>query len=232
MMEESEHAQLTVPDILMPVLYYDGMRRGNTETQAIKRLMFAVLADAVRCFQTYAAAQSRAGRRMFGETQWWILDRNSDGPFTFEAICEALGIEPDCLRNGLHQWRVRQSGGMNPPRLGRRASVRSEGQISSPQRPQPRRRKGDIGGSDAIGNPSLVAYASRRGHLVDHSAPIEMYRDDPAMPSLIPDSASRLKSMNEKSAACTKPSCCPQERRLEKCRPLDSSRRTISSKTA
>jgi len=34
------------------------------------------------------------------------------GHSTFEAICEALGIEPDCLRNGLHQWRVKQFGGM------------------------------------------------------------------------------------------------------------------------
>jgi hypothetical protein len=40
----------------MPVQYYDGRRRDNPETQAIKRLMFAVLADAVRCLQTYADA--------------------------------------------------------------------------------------------------------------------------------------------------------------------------------
>jgi len=186
MMEESEHAQLTVPDILMPVQYYDGMRRGNPETQAIKRLMFAVLADAVRSFQTYSDAQSRAGRRMFGEAQRWILDRNSDRPFTFEAICGALGIEPDCLRDGLHQWRVQQAGGMNPPHLGRRANVRSDGQISSPQRPQRRRRKGDKGRSDPIRNPSLVTHASPCSHLENPPEPIEICRDDPAI------SASRL----------------------------------------
>jgi len=192
MMEESAHAQLMVPDILMPVQYYDGMRRGNPETQAIKRLMFAVLADAVRCFQTYADAQSRAGRRTFGETEWWILDRNSDGPFTFEVICEALGIEPDCLRSGLHQWRAQQSCGMNPRRLGRRTNVRSDGQISAPQHPRRRRRKGDIDRSDAIGDLSLVAHASRRGHLENSPAPIEICCDDPAIPSLTADSASRL----------------------------------------
>ncbi len=137
-MEESAHAQLMIPDILTPVQYYDGVHRDNPETQAIKRLMCAVLADAVRRFQTYADAKSRAGRRMFGEAEWWILDRNSEGPFTFQAICETLGIEPDRLRDGLHQWRVQQSGGMNPRCLGRRAQVRSVGPISSPQRPQPR----------------------------------------------------------------------------------------------
>ena len=56
MMEESAHPQIMVPDILMPVQYYDGMRRDDPETQAVKRLMFAVLADAVRCLQTYADA--------------------------------------------------------------------------------------------------------------------------------------------------------------------------------
>ena len=94
-MEESAQAQLMVPDSLTSLQYYDGVRRENPETQAIKQLMVAVLADAVRCFQTYANAQSRAGRRMFGDAEWWILDRNSDGPFTFQAICETLGIEPE-----------------------------------------------------------------------------------------------------------------------------------------
>jgi len=67
---------------------------------------------------------------MFGEAEWWILDRNSGGPFTFQEICEALGIEPDRLRHGLHQWRVQQSGGMSPRRLGRRGPVRSVGPIA------------------------------------------------------------------------------------------------------
>ena len=198
MLEESDHAQLMVPDILTPVQYYDGMRRDNPETQAIKRLMFAVLADAVRCFQTYADAPSRAEHRMFGEAERWILDRDSDGPFTFQAICEALGIEPDRLRDGLHQWRLQQFGGMNPRRLGPRAKVRSEGQISSPQRPQPRTRKGDIGRRNAIGNCRSSLMLSRRGHLEDHPAPIEIYCDDPAMPSLTPDSVSWLTGEHER----------------------------------
>src|SRR5262249_28027598 len=108
-MEESALAQVGASDVLMPVQYYDGAHRDDPETQAIKRLMFAVLADAVRCLQTYP--QSCAGRRVFGEAEWWILDRNSDGPFTFHAICETLGIEPDRLRDGLRQWRMQQFSG-------------------------------------------------------------------------------------------------------------------------
>ena len=64
--------------------------------------MFAVVADAVRCLQTYADARSRAGRRMFGQTEWWISDRDSDEPFTFSTrSAMRSGIEPDRLRKGL-----------------------------------------------------------------------------------------------------------------------------------
>jgi len=133
-MEESAFAQLAVSDVLMPAQYYDALRRDSPATQAIKRLMFAVLADAVRCFQTYADARSRAGRRMFGEAEWWILDRNSEGPFTFRAICETLGIEPDRLRDGLRQWRVQQLSGMNPRRLTQRSAVTSARLVPSPIR--------------------------------------------------------------------------------------------------
>jgi hypothetical protein len=189
-MDESAHAQLMVPDILTPVQYYDGVHRDHPETQAIKRLMFAVLADAVRCFQTYAAAQSRAGRRMFGEAEWWISDRNSEGPFTFQAICETLGIEPDRLRDGLRQWRLQQSSGMNLRRLGRRAPVRSVGLMTSSQRSQPRRRTGDISRSDAMGTPSLVTDVSAHSHPKEHTAPSEICCDDPTLPSLARDNAS------------------------------------------
>ena len=69
MMEESDHAQLMVPDILTPVQYYDGMRRDDLATGAIKRLMLAVLEDALRCLQTCAKAPTPIRRRTFFEAQ-------------------------------------------------------------------------------------------------------------------------------------------------------------------
>jgi len=36
---------------------------------AIKRLMYALLSDALRCFQTYADAIDREGRRIFAEVE-------------------------------------------------------------------------------------------------------------------------------------------------------------------
>jgi hypothetical protein len=128
------------PDILTPGQYYEGAHRDDPETQAIKRLMLAVLSDAVRCFQTYCRAQSCSGRRMFYEAKGWIWDRNSEGPFTFEAICETLEIEPERLRRGLRKWRGHRSCEINSSslRLPRRAPVRATGSITSPQPPQVR----------------------------------------------------------------------------------------------
>jgi hypothetical protein len=173
---ETALAQITVPDILTPRQYYDGRHRDDPETRAVKRLMFAVLADAVRCFQTYADGSTRAARRIFIETEAWISDRNAQGPFTFEMICETLGIEPDCLREGLREWRAQQASGMNPPRLGKpRSSARSVGPIGAPQRRRPPRRTAEVNRCDLPAAPPLAAGAFH-SHVQDRPAP--NIRDD------------------------------------------------------
>jgi hypothetical protein len=189
-MEDSTQAELLIPDILTSAQYYDGLRRDNPETQAIKRLMLAVLVDAVRCFQTYADARGRAGRRMFSDAERWILDRKSDGPFAFQALCETLGIEPDRLRDGLLKWRVQRSGGMNLRGLGRRAPVRRAGPIGSSRCRQPRKRNGGISRGDAMAAPSIVVHAARRDNPDENSASSEIFYQDLTFPSLALDSAS------------------------------------------
>jgi len=146
-MSEIEQGILAaVPDILTPGQYYEGAHQDDPETQGIKRLMLAVLTDAVRCFQIYCRAESRFGRQIFYEAEGWIWDRNSEGPFTFEAICETLQIEPERLRKGLREWRVHRSCEINSSslRLPRRAPVRATGPITSPQPPQVRIHSADI----------------------------------------------------------------------------------------
>ena len=85
-------AWLTIPDVLTPVQYYEGVRTQHPETRAMKRLMLAVLEDALRCLQqTHAESRNPFHRRAFAEAEIWILDRKAQGPFAFETICEALG---------------------------------------------------------------------------------------------------------------------------------------------
>ena len=105
-LEESSLAQLAIPDVLTPVQYYDGVRTQHPETNAMKRLMLAVLEDALRCLQTYAEGRNLVHRKAFAEAETWILDRKAQGPFAFEAICDVLEIKPNRLRNGIRQWRM------------------------------------------------------------------------------------------------------------------------------
>jgi hypothetical protein len=132
--EENVRARLMVPDAPTPGQYFEGVHRDNPATGAIKRLMSAVLEDALRCLQTCARARAPIGRRMFFEAQAWISDRTARGPFAFEAICEALGIERNRLRYGIREWYLQPSGRMNSHRLTRRSVGRSEGPIVSPAR--------------------------------------------------------------------------------------------------
>jgi hypothetical protein len=80
LIETMTMARFLTPDILTPGQYYDRVHRDDHETQAVKRLMLAVLSDAVRCFLAYAAARDRSGRLRFAEAEAWILDHKAEGP--------------------------------------------------------------------------------------------------------------------------------------------------------
>ena len=118
-LEESSLARITIPDVLTPAQYYGGRRTSHPEMNATKRLLLAVLEDALRCLQTYAESRNPAHRKAFGEAETWILDRKAQGPFAFETICEALAIQPDHLRDGIRQWRAQLSNGPDSRRLQR-----------------------------------------------------------------------------------------------------------------
>jgi hypothetical protein len=68
-----------------------------------KRLMLAVLERAVDDFRTYAIVPTGRGRWLFMEVAAWFQSP-ATGPFDFEGICEATGLDPDFVRKGLRSW--------------------------------------------------------------------------------------------------------------------------------
>jgi hypothetical protein len=78
--------------------------RQKPHTIAEEKLMFAVLTDAIECFQRYAGATDLKSHALYNDAAAWISNRDTASPFSFENICETLRLNPSYLRLGLMQW--------------------------------------------------------------------------------------------------------------------------------
>ena len=131
--ENGSLGSLFVPDVLTPEQFYDS-RRDDSAIRPVKKLMMAILEDALRCFQNNADAKGGARKRLFQEAETWLCGEGGEGPFSFETVCETLNIEPQFLRKGLKEWRSQQLAGISTRRLARRSPVVRSGRISAPSR--------------------------------------------------------------------------------------------------
>lgn len=104
---EERLASLFQPDTLLSAQYFENFRR-KTFLEPEKKLMLAVLEDAVRCFQDSIMARSGKRKKLFDEAEEWILEDNSDRVFSFESICEVLGFNPQYVRQGLLRSKERK----------------------------------------------------------------------------------------------------------------------------
>jgi len=139
--ENGVMGSIFVPDVITPEQFYDS-RHDDGEIAPVKRLMMAVLEDALRCFQNNSNARSGPRKRLFAEAERWLCAETGDGPFSFDTVCETLGIEPDFLRGGLRQWRDQQLAGVPARRLARRSPVVRGGKITANNRRSSRQRIG------------------------------------------------------------------------------------------
>jgi len=131
--ENGVMGSILVPDVITPEQFYDS-RHDDSAIAPVKRLMMAVLEDALRCFQNNSNAKSGPRKRLFNDAEQWLCADASDGPFSFDTICETLGIEPGFLRGGLREWREQQIAGVSARRLARRSPVVRSGKISANNR--------------------------------------------------------------------------------------------------
>jgi hypothetical protein len=93
------------PATILPVQFF-GKGSNSGRTQPVMRLMFAVLEDAVRCFERDLRARSVSRRRRFLEAEDWLFRQSeSAGLFSFESVCEVLDIDRDGIRRALWLWR-------------------------------------------------------------------------------------------------------------------------------
>jgi len=96
---EDIHKLLDV-DIITRSQFYDSRRKEGDD--ALRRLMFAVLRDALICLSAQIGSAVRP--REVREAVEWFAEESDDYPFSFNSVCEYLGINPTALRQGLKAW--------------------------------------------------------------------------------------------------------------------------------
>jgi hypothetical protein len=97
------------PDVLLSDLFGEGKRGAPASSE--KRLMLAVLRNALECYQKHLHATDRTGREIFAEAAAWLESTSGKGLFSFESISEALELEPQYVRRQLARWRMHQENG-------------------------------------------------------------------------------------------------------------------------
>ncbi len=113
LLPDEKIASLFQPDTLLSDQYLENFRR-KTLWQPERRLMLAVLQDAIRCYQDNLFARNRKRKKLFLDTEEWISATDRDGVFSFEAVCETLGLNPAYVRQGLLRWQDRRRKQLRP----------------------------------------------------------------------------------------------------------------------
>jgi hypothetical protein len=90
---------LGLTDIILPSQFFGAMGGGGLCSE--QRLMLAVLVDAINILQGWHPLGSARKRRAFAEAAQWVNTRGTGYPFSFDSICDALGIDPEILRERL-----------------------------------------------------------------------------------------------------------------------------------
>ena len=104
---EEKIASLFQPDTLLSDQYFENLRR-KTFFEPEKRLMLAVLEDAINCFQDNVLAESGKAKKLFDEAEEWVFDEGGEWIFSFRNVCEHLGFNPDYVRRGLLRWKEKK----------------------------------------------------------------------------------------------------------------------------
>lgn len=103
-------------DVLVDEKYFRVYRQtklGDPE----KKLMFAVLLDAIQTYQKFAGSTSYREKALFTEAEAWFWSEDSDRIFSFANICEVFGLDPQLFRRGLRESLMSRKSRRSPAKV-------------------------------------------------------------------------------------------------------------------
>ena len=93
-------ARIIEPDVFLPSQFY-GSTGLSRKLEGEKRLMIAVLKDAIECLDKYRGSRTSAGQCQYLSAIEWVEDTDTEWLFSFTNICDLLGFDPEYLREVL-----------------------------------------------------------------------------------------------------------------------------------
>jgi len=119
-------------DVVLPSQFFSTL--GDPRSEPERRLMVAVLEEAISSVLGGASSANEERRAVGREAERWFASNSRGWPFAFCTLCDVLGLEVDRVREVLDGWRDRQRG-FRRPRL---QAGRGRHQVQTPGR-RPRR---------------------------------------------------------------------------------------------
>jgi hypothetical protein len=96
--------RLNVPRRISRFALEQRSRLFDEDHDGVRRLMWAILKDTLRCYQNHFDGLSVHSQRLFREANKWIYSDDLTWVFSFENVCAVLGIDGDRLRSELARW--------------------------------------------------------------------------------------------------------------------------------
>ena len=95
---------LNVPRRISRFALEQRSRLFDEDHDGVRRLMWAILKDTLRCYQNHFDGMNVQSQRLFREANRWIYSDDLTWVFSFENVCAVLGIDGDRLRSELSRW--------------------------------------------------------------------------------------------------------------------------------
>ncbi|MEA2625841.1 MAG: hypothetical protein QOD06_1886 [Candidatus Binatota bacterium] len=102
---------------VIPEQFFGSRRR--SAVQGERRLLLAVMEEAIDCYCKTSAARDTRSMNLFREAEEWIFGEDRSRCFTFCNICEVLEIDAQCVRSALAAWRERRIRSRSPAQADR-----------------------------------------------------------------------------------------------------------------
>ena len=98
--QEEKRKLFGQPDVLCVHEYLHVYQCRPAETPE-RRLLAAVLRDAIDCYLRHCCAKNRHRKRSFREAEEWFFGSSGEDVFSLESVCGILNIDPSYVRKSL-----------------------------------------------------------------------------------------------------------------------------------